>query len=73
MSTRTATTELAIPFTQPSSSARQAAVAECVGCILAGQPLPAQYRSLAPTVWRPATVREGVEWVLAGGPAPDRR
>ena len=43
-----------------------AAVHECLGAILMGQPIPEQYRAPAPYLIGPAEVRERVERILSG-------
>ena len=43
-----------------------AAVHECLGAILMGQPIPEQYRAPAPYLIGPAEVRERVERILGG-------
>ena len=44
-----------------------AALAECLACVLAGEPLPEAFRPPAPSIARPATVREGIERILGAG------
>jgi hypothetical protein len=43
-----------------------AAVHECLGAILMGQPIPEQYRAPAPYLIGPREVRERVERILGG-------
>lgn len=49
-----------------SGQAVDAAVHECLGAILMGQPIPEQYRAPAPYLIGPAEVRERVERILSG-------
>ena len=48
------------------SNDRAASIAQYIGHILAGAPYRDGLRPVAPAVRRPATVREGIEWILAG-------
>ena len=42
-------------------------IAEAIGCIITGRPLPAHLRPAPVAVSRPATVSEGIARILAGG------
>jgi hypothetical protein len=50
-----------------------ALLAECIGHMLAGTPLPERVRPGAPGARRPATTEEGIAQILAGSPATEAR
>jgi hypothetical protein len=63
----TPTTAAAPPsYSAPAPFDVDAAVHECLGAILMGQPIPEQYRAPAPYLIGPVEVRERVERILSG-------
>jgi len=50
----------------PPGPERDALLAECIGSILAGRPLPEAVRPRAAAVERPASVYVGISRILAG-------
>jgi hypothetical protein len=54
-----------ISYVPAASAAEQ--VAEAIGCIITGRPLPAHLSAAPVPVARPATVSEGISRILAGG------
>jgi hypothetical protein len=64
MSTEPTTRRATASYTRPTT--REEIVAEAIGCIISGRPLPEYLR--APTLYRarPATVEEGCARILTG-------
>ncbi len=68
MSTATETRrQTAAPYTPPAT--RDEILAEAIGCIIAGRPLPEYLRAPQVVRARPATAEEGMRPILAGGAA----
>lgn len=54
-----------ISYVPMATAAEQ--IAEAIGCIITGRPLPAHLRPAPVAVARPATVSDGIARILAGG------
>ena len=66
------TTGASTAYAPPAAPEKEALIAECIGRIITGRPLPEALRPQVPDVQRPETVEEGIARILAGG-TTDRR
>jgi hypothetical protein len=72
--TTTLTHPAAAPTVLVPSTGTDDVLADALGRIITGRPLPESLRPVAEPTAAPATVQEGIEWIL-GGPSvwsPDR-
>ena len=67
MTPLTARTATAPGLAYTPSTSRAALNAECLRSILAGLPLPEAVRPPVTPAPRPATARQGIEWMVSGG------
>ena len=63
MTTHT-TASSATPLTPPSAADKQQQIAQCIGAILAGQPLPEAFRPAPPTIAPVSSLEAGFARIL---------